>query len=154
VTAAVVIFVWKARPEILESAGISKPTGSSSLGKVLSALMITAALTAGLISWFASTHPDGLEWSVSRSVGKEDIEPPRKSLYAWLAEIQEKTAFMPDYGFRRSNKQESSGDAGDAWPAVDPGRSLSGLLGGVLTLIILVLIGVLLKRRKKRYVSH
>jgi hypothetical protein len=34
---------------------------------------------------------------------------------------------------------------------VDPGTSLSGLLGGALTLIALVLIGVILKRRKKEH---
>jgi cobalt/nickel transport system permease protein len=150
VTAAVVLFVWKARPEIVERTGVSKAPGASSFAKVLVTLLMAAALTGGLISWFASTHPDGLEWSISRSTGKEALEPPKKSLYGWLAELQEKTAFLPDYGFRKSNKEE----AGDAWPAVDPGTSLSGLLGGALTLITLVLLGVLLKRRNKHHAQH
>jgi cobalt/nickel transport system permease protein len=151
VTAAVVVFVWKARPEILDRAGVPKATGFFSFGKVLAALLIAAALTGGLVSWFASTHPDGLEWSISRSAGKGELEPPKKSLYGWLAALQEKTAFLPDYGFRESKTEDASEDA---WPAVDPGTSLSGLLGGGLTLITLVLIGVLLKRRKKHRVPH
>jgi cobalt/nickel transport system permease protein len=149
VTAAVVVFVWKARPEILEMAGASKPAGISSLGKVLAALLLAAAVTGGFISWFASTHPDGLEWSISRSAGKAEVALPKKSLYGWLAEIQKKTAVLPDYGFRKSKKEEASGAA---WPAVEPGTSVSGLLGGALTLIALVLIGVLLKRKKKHHV--
>lgn len=151
VTAAVVVFVWNARPEILEETCVSRPAKASSLGRVLAALIIAAAVTGGFLSWFASTRPDGLEWSISRSGGKGEVEPPKKSFYGWLAGLQEKTAFLPDYAFRESKKGEASGDA---WPAVDPGTSLSGLLGGTLTLITLILIGVLLKRRKKHHVRH
>ena len=151
VTAAVVVFVWKARPEILEMTAASRPAGTLSFKNVLAGLLITAAVTGGFISWFASTHPDGLEWSVSRSTGKEELEPPKKGLYGLLAELQGKTAFLPDYGFKESKKGEASGDA---WPAVDSGTSLSGILGGALTLVTLVLIGTLLKRRKKPHAKH
>ena len=151
VTAAVVVFVWKAKPEILETRPASKPAGILSFKKVLAGLLIAAAVTAGFISWFASTHPDGLEWSISRTTGKEDIAPPGRSIYGLLAELQNKTAFLPDYEFKKSKKE---GASGDAWPAVDSGTSLSGILGGALTLITLVLIGVLLKRRKKRHAQH
>jgi len=151
VTAAVVVFVWKARPEILEMTAASKPAGIPSLKKVLAGLLIAAAVTGGFISWFASTHPDGLEWSISRSTGKQEIDPPKKGLHRLLATLQEKTSFLPDYSFKISKNEET---AGDAWPAVDSGTSLSGILGGALTLITLVLIGVLLKRRKKPHAQH
>jgi len=151
VTAAVVVFVWKARPEILGATVAPAPAGTPSFKKVLAGLLVAAAVAGGLISWFASTRPDGLEWSISRSTGKEELESSKKGLYAWLAELQEKTAFLPDYGFKESKKE---GASGEAWPAVDSGTSLSGLLGGALTLITLVLIGVLLKRRKKPHAQH
>jgi cobalt/nickel transport system permease protein len=151
VTAAVVVFVWKARPEILEMTAASKPAGIPSFKKVLAGLLIAAAVTGGFISWFASTHPDGLEWSVSRSTGRQEIDPPKKGLHRLLATLQEKTSFLPDYSFKISKNKET---AGDAWPAVDSGTSLSGILGGALTLITLVLIGVLLKRRKKPHAQH
>jgi cobalt/nickel transport system permease protein len=150
VTAAVVVFVWRAKPEILEMNVAQKPTGASSFRRVMLGLLIAAALTGGFISWFASSHPDGLEWSISRSTGREEIEPIGKGLHGWLAALQEKTALLPDYGFRNSRKAE----AGDGWPSVDPGASLSGLLGGALTLIALVLTGLLLKRRKKPHAQH
>jgi len=151
VTAAVVVFVWKARPEILEMTAASKPAGIPSFKKVLAGLLVAAAVTGGFISWFASTHPDGLEWSISRSTGKQEIDPPKKGLHRLLATLQEKTSFLPDYSFKISKNEET---AGDAWPAVDSGTSLSGILGGALTLITLVLIGVLLKRRKKPHAQH
>jgi cobalt/nickel transport system permease protein len=151
VTAAVVVFVWKARPEILEMTAPSKPAGIPSFRRVLAGLLIAAAVTGGFISWFASTHPDGLEWSLSRSTGKGEIDAPKKGLYGWLTELQEKTSFLPGYSFTQSKNEEV---AGDAWPAVDSGTSLSGILGGALTLITLILIGVLVKRRKKAHVPH
>jgi cobalt/nickel transport system permease protein len=146
VTAAVVVFVWKAKPETLDIRVASKPAGTPSFRKLLAGLLIAAAVTGGFISWFASTHPDGLEWALSRSTAGEELDPPKKGLYGWLATLQEETAFLPDYSFRGGKKEETSGDA---WPAVDPGTSFSGLLGGSLTLITLILIGVLLKRRSK-----
>ena len=151
VTAAVVVFVWKARPEIVEMTLAPKPAGPPAFRKVLAGLLIAAVVTGGFISWFASTHPDGLEWSLSRSTGKEGIEPPKKGIHGWLAELQQKTAFLPDYAFKGSKKEKASGEA---WPAADPGTSVSGLLGGTLTLIALFGIGLLLKRRKKQHVRH
>ena len=58
--------------------------------------------------------------------------------------------FLPDYGFRKGESIESEPETtvGPAWPAVDPGTSVSGLIGGALTLLMVVLIGLGLKRRK------
>jgi cobalt/nickel transport system permease protein len=59
-----------------------------------------------------------------------------------LKSVQEKTAFLPGYGFKpaagepKEKKQERP-----AWPNVDAGTSLSGLLGGVLVLAIAFGIG-------------
>jgi cobalt/nickel transport system permease protein len=150
VTAAVVVFVWKAKPEILEMNAASKPAATASFKKVLAGVIMATVVTGGLMSWFASTQPDGLEWSLSKSTGKEELQAPKRSLYERLAALQEKTSFLPDYGFKGTKKEE----AGEGWPAVDPGTSLSGLLGGSLTLIALVLLGVLLKRKRKSHVTH
>jgi cobalt/nickel transport system permease protein len=149
VTAAVVVFVWKAKPEVLEMAGVRAP-GTSSFRKVMAGLLLAAVVTGGLLSWFASSQPDGLEWSVSGTAGREEPEAPKGGLHGWLAELQGKTSFLPDYGFRGAGKE----DSGEAWPAVDAGKSLSGVLGGFLTLAGLVLVGVVLKKRKKPDVPH
>ena len=56
------LFYKKARPELLalHSGSHSFSTGVS-LKKVLAVFAIGAVLTGGALSWFASTHPDGLE---------------------------------------------------------------------------------------------
>ncbi len=71
-TAAVVTFVARARPESLyqSPAGSAVPGGGK---PVLAGLLVAAALMGGILSWFASTHPDGLEWSIARTSGRAPV---------------------------------------------------------------------------------
>lgn len=148
VTAAVVTFVWRARPEILDAARQSLPIGNVGIKKVIIGLLAAAAITGGALSWFASSNPDGLEWAMFKTSGKEELES-HQEVHVSLAGIQEKTAFLPDYGFKKS-EPAGAPEAGEkpSWPAVDPGTSVSGLIGGGLVLLIAVLIGLGLKARK------
>ncbi len=147
VTAAVVVFVWRARPEILEKAAVSAPLGELSIKNILVGLLVVTVITGGALSWFASTYPDGLEWSMFHTAGTEELEEPEKGLHTSLAEIQEKTAFLPDYGFREAETEVAV--EGEAWPAIDSGTTVSGLIGGVLTLAMVALLGFALKKRDK-----
>jgi cobalt/nickel transport system permease protein len=148
VTAAVVTFVWKARPEILNVSERSALIGTVSMKKALLGLAVVAAIAGGILSWFASSNPDGLEWAMFKTSGKEELQS-HGTVHASLAGIQGKTAFLPNYGFKKS-ELEAEPDAGakTPWPAVDSGTSVSGLVGGGLTLLVVVLIGLGLKRRK------
>jgi len=151
VTAAVVIFVWKARPEILEFAVSARPLGSLAIKKVLVGLSVAAIVTGGTLSWFASAHPDGLEWAIQGVTGSEEVNNPEHGLHSWLASLQEKTAFLPDYGFKTTAEPrvETPGASEEAWPAVEAGTSVAGLVGGALTLALAAMIGFLLKRRRR-----
>ena len=148
VTAAVLIFVWKARPEILESTVSGKAIEGVSLKKVLVMLTIAAVVIGGAFSWFSSESPDGLEWSILKTAGTTELETTSK-LNQSMAEIQNKIAIMPDYSFKTSNgeshgeKEESTEQA--AWPAVNAGTSVSGLVGGALTLALAVFMGLAIK---------
>lgn len=152
VTAAVVGFVANARPEVLDlAAGKAAPSGLS-LTKVLAGLAVAAVLTGGMLSWFASAYPDGLEWSMAGVSGKEELEAPEHGIHESLASLQEKTAFLPDYGFKApEHEAEAAGQAEPepAWPAVEAGTSVSGLVGGSLTLLLAGVVGLLLKRRAR-----
>jgi cobalt/nickel transport system permease protein len=147
VTAAVVTFVWKARPEILELAASSKPLGTVSVKTVLLSILVATVLTGGALSWFASGRPDGLEWSMFRAAGTEELHPPKESIHSSLAEVQKKMAVLPDYGFPKA--EEDAEHSGDRWPVIDKGTSLSGVIGGALTLFLAGMLGVILKRRRK-----
>jgi cobalt/nickel transport system permease protein len=67
-TAAVLRFVYRARPEIMESAfdGRAIKRGVSIRG-TLAIFAIAALLTGCVLSQFASTKPDGLEWSIEKA---------------------------------------------------------------------------------------
>jgi cobalt/nickel transport system permease protein len=148
VTAAVVIFVWNARPEILNAAAHSKHIGQISITKVLLGLLIAVVIVGGALSWFTSTNPDGLEWAMFKTAGVEELEADH-GFHKALSAFQKKTAFLPDYSFKQSETQpEAQADTEPSWPAVDPGTSVSGIVGGALVLALCIAIGFLFRRRK------
>ncbi|AHF10978.1 MULTISPECIES: energy-coupling factor ABC transporter permease [Dehalobacter] len=156
VTAAVLTFVWKARPELIEKQVSGKISGNTSIKRIIYGLAIAAVIIGGGLSWFASSNPDGLEWSMEKTAGITELAESG-GIYGILADIQSKTAFLPDYSFKNdssvSEEQVSETSAEVAWPAVDAGTTVSGLVGGAMTLVLAVMIGFFIrsvKRRKKK----
>ena len=147
-TSAVVLFVWKARPEIIKAVSASTPVENLSMRKVFIGFLAAAVVTGGVLSWFASSNPDGLEWSIAKTAGTDEVETDRKGLHTALGNAQEKTTLLPDYGFN-SNNTELPAEASVTEPVVDTGKTVSGLVGGALTLLLAGLLGFALKRRKK-----
>lgn len=152
-TAAVVSFVARTRPEALQA----EPSdgASASLRPVLIGLAITAVVLGGVASWFASTHPDGLEWAMAKVTGKAELEGPGVGIHERLAKVQEKTAFLPGYGFKpatatmeaAASSEHAAAPEPEPWPAVNAGTSISGLVGGAMTLALACLAGFALKAR-------
>lgn len=140
VTAAVVTFVWKARPEILERTASGQTFGSISIKKVLTGILVASIIIGGFVSWFASSNPDGLEWSMERTAGTAELEASG-SVHDFLANIQSRTAFLPDYSFKTATESETNSNAG---------TSVSGIVGGVLTLGLAGLIGLIISMFKKK----
>jgi cobalt/nickel transport system permease protein len=66
VTAAVLTFVLRVRPDVVDPASSPAPTVTSRLG---AAFLAAALLLGGVVSWFASKRPDGLEWSIAKVSG-------------------------------------------------------------------------------------
>ena len=152
VTAAVVIFVWKARPEILEKTSVNEELSRISMKKVLTPFIIASIVVGGGFSWFASANPDGLEWALEKTAGTTELEADG-SIHQMSADIQSKTAFLPDYSFKANddhNGQEQTGDSKKSSSVVYAGTSVSGIVGGVLTLVLAVLIGFVVSLIKKR----
>jgi cobalt/nickel transport system permease protein len=154
VTAGFIAFVRKARPEILESTTASTPLRQFSIRKVSVGLTLAALLTGGFFSWFASTHPDGLEWSIQKIYGKPDIPGSDQGIIPFLEGVQEKTAILPDYGFRSDEplsadeKKAGTGKKEDFWPEVSSGKTIAGIVGSMMTLGLAILIGLVFRRRR------
>lgn len=146
-TAAVVIFVWNSRPEIIQPSLISRTDTKPAIQKVLIGFVAATVIVGGALSWFASANPDGLEWAIFKTAGVEELETPDEGIHSSLAAIQEKTAFLPDYGFKQTGSHASE-EADENWPAVSPGTSLSGLVGGILTLCLAAFVGFVMKKKK------
>ncbi len=148
VTAAVVMFVYKARPEILNATRLQNSLGTINLKRVLVGFIIATIFIGGALSWFASSNPDGLEWAMLKTSGKEELET-QGTVHSSLAAIQEKTALMPNYGFKSNSENSDSQEEGNgSWPAIDPGTSLAGLIGSGLIFLIIGSIGLLFKKRE------
>jgi cobalt/nickel transport system permease protein len=154
VTAAVAGFVWRARPEILEKVSQGEALGSISMKKVLSGLIVAALFTGGVLSWFASSQPDGLEWSMFKTAGVEELDA-EGGVHEALGDFQQKVAILPDYSFKtpEAGEEPVTGQFEEtAWPDVNTGTSVSGVIGGFMTLVLAVITGTVssvIKRRVK-----
>jgi cobalt/nickel transport system permease protein len=143
VTAAVVSFVWKARPEIIEKSAEDRPLSNIPTKRIVIMFILAFLLLGGVGSWFASSNPDGLEWSMLKVAGTTEFED-ESGIHQKLSQFQNKVAFLPDYNFKSPKESEDL--------QVNAGTSVSGVVGGVMTLVLAAssgLIIILFKRRKR-----
>jgi cobalt/nickel transport system permease protein len=138
----------RARPEILDGAATGDRLGRVSLRPILIGLAVCAVLGGAVFSWFASANPDGLEWSMAKAAGNEEVAGVTGPIHDSSSSLQEKTAVMPGYGYENATGATgvSAATAG-AGSTVDVGRSSAGILGAGLTLAIALAIGFTLKLR-------
>jgi cobalt/nickel transport system permease protein len=145
VTALVVSFVFRARPEIVQGLLQNKPIGDLPVRSLLTAFFIAALLIGGGLSWFASTNPDGLEWSIAKVTGSGELPDSGERTHAALETIQKRTAILPGDSLPVEQRESADGSAGAVEEKIN--SSLSGLIGGSMTLAICTLIGFVLRIR-------
>jgi cobalt/nickel transport system permease protein len=83
VTGAVVLFVYRAQPELLARAATRRSLRGLRLRPVILAFAVAAVIAGFGISRLASALPDGLEWSVS-GASPRDAGPPASASAAGL----------------------------------------------------------------------
>jgi cobalt/nickel transport system permease protein len=120
-------------------------TAPSRLSPIAAGIALAAALTGGVFSWFASAQPDGLEWSIERAAGTAELKAPDGGIHQKLADLQGRVAVMPDYDLPSSGKAKQEAPA---WPGFNPHKSLAGVVGGIATLLVVLLAATLLRRRR------
>lgn len=145
ITATVILFILKERPELAYDASGGKVLRNYSIKPILYSLLAVALVAGGVLSWFASGDPDGLEWSVQKVAGQELGAP--EGIHSVFAELQKKIALFPDYNFKDSEVPSSEGakEKESTWPSVDSGLSIAGIVGSLFSLLIAGSIGKLLK---------
>lgn len=136
ITAAVLVFIYEARPEFLWGVGTEETKeGKLSKKATITVLAVVAAVCAGVISLFASAFPDGLEWSMENVAGTTELEAGG-GIYSVMESIQNATSFLPDYAFKNSEAAA--------------GTSVSGIVGGLIVVALLVGISYLVRCSTKK----
>ena len=149
VTAAVLLFVYESRPELLRDvdANAQGVSAKRSLKSVVVILAVVAALVGGGLSLLASSNPDGLEWALfgnaeagySENMGLDEENFGVNSGLADAAgSVQEATAFLPDYAFAGSESKV--------------GTTVSGLVGSAMVAGVALLVcmaGGFFRRRRQ-----
>jgi cobalt/nickel transport system permease protein len=144
-TALVISFIYRARPDTRENVLRSKPTAKLPLRSLLATLLATAALTGGVLSWYASAAPDGLEWSIARVTESAGLPNAQDREEGVLETIQSKTALFSGFTTHEGKMDHPEGTASPV--AERFGKSLSGLIGGAITLALCCLVGLLCRKR-------
>ena len=143
ITAMVLLFVYEARPQLLqgaEEACLEQGKGKFSFRRTMAVLGIAALLMGGMFSLFASSHPDGLEWSIEKITGFTEIESAGRPAYTDAENIQKTTAVLADYGFKGTDSVF--------------GTSFSGIAGSLAVLGICLAACFVIRyfgRKKKRH---
>ena len=149
VTAAVLVFVFESRPELLQEYKYKEKaiSGKRSLKTTIAIIAVAVIIVGGVLSLFASSNPDGLEWTLfgnteagysqNMALDEENYGIASDAADA-AALVQEKTAFLPDYTFYNSNSTA--------------GTTVSGLLGSAMVAAVAIGICTLggFFRKKKR----
>jgi cobalt/nickel transport system permease protein len=139
VTWGVLTFIARTQPALLEV------SNQHNVPRFILITFVTATvLIGGIAAWFASSDPDGLEWSIGKVTGTEELEHSEKGLHAFLARLQEKLAFLPDYSFRSSVKAPVKENTGP----ISAGTSTAGIIGSLIVLLLAVSVGFILRRKR------
>ena len=145
ITAAVLLFVYQTRPELLQCASASGAKNRCSRRATLAILAAAALVIGGGLSLLASSTPDGLEWSLfgneeavySANMGLDEEAYGAESAAAEkAAAVQEKTSLLPDYNFAGSDSAA--------------GTSVSGLVGCALVAALAAIISLAGRTARKK----
>ncbi|MCE5325090.1 MAG: energy-coupling factor ABC transporter permease [Planctomycetaceae bacterium] len=151
ITFTVLAYLQRVRPAVLgltprdQAAPCTTPLGVSlNLKAVAASLVITALFLAGVVSWFASPHADGLDSALKEqqsAAAAPRTDPLVQSVQAWHGKI----APMPEYSLGAS---AGSADE-EAYPKIDARGSVAGIVGTLATLGLLLGVSIILKRPRR-----
>lgn len=99
-TGFLLYFVAKTRPSLLlsEAPAQSQAKETRSMRPVMIVFGALALIFGITFTWIASSHPDGLEWSIERLTGSTDIiNDTAAATRTAFANVQNVTSVIPDY---------------------------------------------------------
>lgn len=130
-TTAILYFVQRYRPSLLSQYATDKKNKRKNIRGALISLGCAALVIGAGFSWLASEKPDGLEWSVIKTSGETEPMSPTSAISDTASRIQNSTAILPDYDSR-----------------------LSGIIGGVITMVVLWSVSSVIVSRKHHRIAE
>ncbi len=139
ITVSVLRFLLAVKPDILNGSGNVVTAVKPAFHRVLLIVFLAALALSGYVSYYASSHPDGLEW-VLEKLGFNEFnetdgtdEPAGEEAFPF--------AGMPDYEMPGTALQEFS-------PRLS--RGLAGVAGSLITIVVLVAVGGAIRRFRRQ----
>lgn len=120
-TAAVIAAIHRYRPDLLIDSDAKTTKRRAPIVAIAVVATLVAATVAGSV---ASSRPDGLEWSIERTLAGSELTDAQSTIHRHTDTIQRTTALLPDYE-----------------------ASLAGLVGVGATLVVIYGLSLLVRRR-------
>lgn len=133
ITGVIVKYLLINNPEVLY--GNSKSSNKKNRKRLILGIGILTLLIASVVSLYASSNPDGLEWSIFSITGQENLTFLDVTL-SKLSNFQERLALFPGYDFKNQIDGNLSG------------TSLSGIIGSISVFLVVFIIGLFIRKRK------
>jgi cobalt/nickel transport system permease protein len=132
-TSAIVVFLHKARPELIFGSSELQENYKTGLNiKIIATSFALVALIFGaFLSLYAASAPDGLEWAIQKASGKEEVSLASESLlHSTAASMQKFTSFFAGYSI-----ENFSAKLGTSVSAIVGSSLVLFLVGGIIFLI-------------------
>lgn len=100
ITFAALAYLRRTRPAVLGLEPVADAPQRLGRRALAGSILVTAMLLGGVISWFASEHPDGLEQAWSQMTGKYGSPAPHHEAAAKADQPEQAYAPMPEYNWR------------------------------------------------------
>lgn len=131
ITSAIVLLVYSKSSNLISNILHGKSIEDINLLAIQKILGIGALITGGVFSLFASSFPDGLEWSIANVIGNQSIEAV-DGVHLVFERIQNFFMILPDYGFKTLDSVL--------------GTSVAGVTGCILSVVMILLIGKVISK--------
>ncbi len=128
-TGFVLVYIKKTQPAFFKLSEIEfeeadKHAHRFNLKSILLAFALPTFLLGGAFSFIASSHPDGLEWSIDKVTEGLELPISNETPHILAQLLQDYTAIMPDYN-----------------------TSFAGIIGGILFIVAAFVISKIYKQR-------
>ncbi|NOY74942.1 MAG: hypothetical protein GXP32_04020 [Kiritimatiellaeota bacterium] len=147
-TAAVLILLKESEPGLFGrfEGGETAPAFGTRFKRTIIGIALTALFMGSVLAWFASEKPDGLEWSISKIMGGEELADTAGGVKSIAGRVQKASSLFPDYRVGVAGDSDAAPPV--EWGGADASASVAGMAGVLITLSLSFSLGLFFRKRK------